>query len=186
MVADEPEPVRDDQAVIDFEEDPVEIQTMAQNEEDSSAFYSDDPGRRIDNADLDNLLDEFVDVVNGRDFDTLADLLEEDAQADFLGEGSRDGVVSAMNDLILRNPTLITTRGDLGSDPIVAVWAYDREAGGFDPFGFILLELSDSEEGLISRIEYVEELGESDDLVLELPERSELPEWWDWSELDED
>ncbi len=186
MVADEPEPAGDDRADIDFDEDPVEIQTMADSEEDPLTSYTDDPGRRIDNADLDNVLDEFVDVINGRDLDSLADLLAEDAEADFLGEGTRDGVVSGMNDLILRNPTLIMTRGDLGSDPLVAVWAYDRDREGFDPFGYLTIELSDSEEGLISRIEYVEDLGETDELVVEVPDRSELPEWWDWSELDED
>lgn len=152
----------------------------------SSDFFLDDPTRRIDNAVLDNILDEFVDVFNGRDLDGLSELLAADAEAGFLGESSRPGVVDGFNDLFLRYPTLLVTRGESGSDPIVAVWIFDREADLFDPFGYMTFETSDNKEALVERIGYIDEFFDSEDLVVEVPERSELGEWEDWSELDED
>ncbi|HEX6299416.1 MAG TPA: hypothetical protein VF148_03005 [Acidimicrobiia bacterium] len=172
--------------VIDFESDGVDVRGEAEAEHSSSDFFSDDPTRRIDNAELDNILDEFVDVSKGRDLDGLSELLTADAEAGFLGESSRDGVVDGFNDLFLRYPTLLVTRGESGPDPIVALWIFDREADLFDPFEYMTFETSDNEEGLIQRIDYIDELPDSEDLVVEVPERSELPEWEDWSELDED
>jgi len=176
----------EEEPVIDFESDGIDVRGEAEANHCSSDFFSDDQTRRIDNAELDNILDELVDLVNGRDLDGLSELLASDAEAGFLGRSSRNGVVDGFNDLFLRYPTLIVTRGDLGSDPIVAVWIFDREADRFDPFGYMTFEMSDKEEGLLQRVEYVDELPDTEDLVVEVPEHSELPEWEDWSELDED
>jgi hypothetical protein len=115
-------------------------------------------------TEIDNTLDELVDLVNGRDLDGLNELLAADAEAGFLGGSSRDDVVDGFNDLFLRYPTLIVTRGDLGSDPIAAVWIFDREADRFDPFGYMTFETSDDAEGLIQRIEHIDELPDSADL----------------------
>jgi hypothetical protein len=179
---DEPAPVSQE-PVIDFEADPIDIR---EENEDSPPFTFDEPDRRIENADLDNALDEFVDLVNARDLDGLIELLAPDVEADFLREFSRDGVIAGFNDLFLRYPSLLVTRGDLGSQPIVAVWIFDREADRFDPLGYMTLELGESAQDLIRRVDYTEELPDSEDLVVEAPERSELSEWEDWSELDED
>ncbi|HEX6220900.1 MAG TPA: hypothetical protein VF115_07385, partial [Acidimicrobiia bacterium] len=65
-------------------------------------------------------------------------------------------------------------------------WIFDREADRFDRFGYMTFETNDDEEGLIQGIEYIDELPDSEDVLVEDPERSELPEWEDWSELDED
>lgn len=176
----------DEEPVIDFESDGIDVRGEAEADHSSSDFFSDDQDRRIDNAELDNILDEFVDVSNGRDLDGLSELLAADAEAGFLGESSRVGVVDGFNDLFLRYPTLLMTRGESGSDPIVAVWIFDREADLFDPFGYMTFETSDNEEALIQRIEYIDELPDSEDLLVETPDRSELSEWEDWSELDED
>lgn len=172
--------------VIDFTEDPIEVADASETNDSASDIYSDDPEHRIDNAELDNALDEFVDVVNGRDLEGLLDLLAADVRADFLGEGSRDGVVDGFNDLFLRNPTLLVTRADLGDEPLAAVWAFDVEADRFDPIGYMTLEMGEEESGMIQRIDYVDELGDTEDLVVESPDRSELPEWDEWSEVDED
>jgi hypothetical protein len=176
----------EEEPVIDFESDGIDVRGEAEANYSSSEFFSDDETKRIDNAELDNILDEFVDVLNGRDLDGLSEMLAADAEAGFLGESSRDGVVDGLNDLFLRYPTLLVTRGDAGPDPIVAVWIFDREADLFEPFGYMTFETSDDEEGLIQQINYIDELPDSEDLVVEVPERSELPEWEDWSELDED
>jgi hypothetical protein len=184
---DEEDPrITDEEPVFDFEPDGIDVRGEAEANNSLSDFFSDDQTRRIDNAELDNTIDELVDLVNGRDLDGLSELLASDAEAGFLGGSSRDGVVDGFNDLFLRYPTLIVTRGDLRSDPMVAVWIFDWEADRFDPFGYMTFETSDGEEGLIQRIEYIDELPDSDDLVVETPERSELPEWEDWSEFYED
>lgn len=186
-IPDEETPrAREEEPVIDFESDGVDVRGEAEANHSASDFLPDDPIRRIDNAELDNILDEFVDVLNGRDPDGLSELLAADVETGFLGESSRDGVVDGFNDLFLRYPTLMVTRGEIGSDPIVAVWIFDREADLFDPFGYMTLETSDDEEALIQRIDYIDELPDSEDVVVEVPERSELGEWEDWSELDED
>jgi hypothetical protein len=186
-IPDEESPgATEEEPVIDFESDGIDVRGEAEANHSSSDFFSDDQTRRIDNAELDNILDEVVDVLNGRDLDGLSELLASDAEAGFLGGSSRDGVVNGFNGLFLRYPTLLVTRGESGSDPIVAVWIFDREADRFDPFGYMTFETSDNEEGLLQRIEYIDELPDSEDLVVETPERSELGEWEDWSELDED
>jgi hypothetical protein len=176
----------EDEPVIDFESDGLDVRGEAEANHSSSDSFSDDQTRRIDNAELDNAIDEWVDVVNGRDLDGLSELLAADAEASFLGEWSRDGVVDGFNDLFLRYPTLLVTRGEAGPDPIVAVWIFDRVADRFDPFGYMTFETTDDDAGLIRRVEYIGELPDSEDLLVETPERSELPEWEDWSELDED
>jgi hypothetical protein len=183
---EELEPVDQSDDGFDLEEERLEISEMADGEDELEGSFLEDPQRRIENADVDNALDEFIEVVNGRDMDGLAELLAPDAEAGFLDEYSRDGVVSGFNDLLMRNPTTIVTRADFGMDPIAALWAYDREIDGFDPFGYLIFELSETEDGLIQRVDYVEDVGDPDDLVVEVPERSELPEWWDWSAFDED
>jgi hypothetical protein len=181
---DEPVSVPDEDPMIDFDTDPIDVRSEA--DQPNSDLGGDEPGRRIANADLDNTLDEFVDVLNGRNLDSLSDLLAPDAEASFLGESSRAGVVDGLNDLILRYPTLLVTRGDIGLDPIVAVWLFDREADRFDPFGYFTLQTTESGEGLIQRVVYGEELPDNEDVVVETPDRSDLPEWEDWSKLDED
>jgi len=130
---DEPAPVSQE-PVIDFEVDPIDIREVNEN---GPPFTFGEPDWRIANADLDNALDEFVDLVNARDLDGLTELLASDVEADFLGEFSRDGVIAVFNDLFLRCPSLLVTRGDLGSRPMVAVWIFDREDDRFDPLGYI-------------------------------------------------
>lgn len=113
-------------------------------------------------------------------------MLATDAEAGFLGESSGTGVIEGVNDLFLRYPTLLATRGDLGPEPIVLVWIFDQELDRFDPLGYLTLDVSDAGEGQIRRVEYVDEVPDSEDLVVETPERADLPEWGDWSALDED
>lgn len=147
---------------------------------------TDEPARRIENADLDSTLDEFVERVNAGDLDGLGDLLAPDTGAYFLQETSRAGVVAGINDLILRYPTLTLTRGDRGSEPIVAAWLFDRDEDRYDLVGYFTFELSEAGEALIQRLDYVEEFLDSEDMVVEIPEKDELAEWDDWSAHNED
>ncbi|HEX6301348.1 MAG TPA: hypothetical protein VF148_12845 [Acidimicrobiia bacterium] len=183
---DQPQAASEQEPDIDYDTDQIDVRDETEQGEPLDGVAPDVEARMIDNADLDNVLDEFVDLVNGRDLDGLSDLLASDAEADFLGETSREGVVDGFSDLFMRNPTLLMTRGDLGPEPIVAVWAFDFEGDRFDLSGYMTLDIGDSEDALIVRISYVDELSDTEDLVVETPDRSELPEWEDWSELDED
>jgi len=183
---DQPPAATEPKPDIDYDTDQIDVRDEPGVGEPLDEIAPDVEARIIDNADLDNVLDEFVDLVNGRDLDGLSDLLASAAEADFLGETSREGVVDGFSNLFLRNPTLLMTRGDLGSEPIVAVWAFDFEGDRFDLSGYMTLDIGDSEDALILRISYIDELPDTDDLVVESPDRSELPEWEDWSELDED
>lgn len=177
----------EDELSIDFTIDQVDVRS-----ETGSDLTTVDrlvPGEtraQIENAALDDLIDEVVDLLNARDMDGLGELLAPGAEATFLKEASRDGVVDGINDLTFRFPSLLATRGDLGTTPIVALWVFDVDTDCFDTRGYLVFNTSADDEPLIESIDYVDEFGEDDDLVLEMPERSDLPEWDEWSESNED
>lgn len=179
-----PEPSAEDEE-IDLDIDQVEVREEALADGPIDDEYAADDAQRIANAELDNVTDEFVDLMNARDFDAMRDLLSAEVIAEFLDGTSREEVITGLGDLVIRHPTLLATRADLGADPIVALWTFDTGADRFDPFGFLFVELDEAAEGLVERMSYVDEL-DSDDVVVEVPERADLPEWEDWSELDED
>ena len=168
-----------DTAEVDFDVDPVVIHAEAEDpqEGDTASVEAPDP-------DLDNLIVEFVDLFNARDMDSLADLLAADAESSFLHESSRTGVVDGLEDLIFRRPDIVTTRGDLGTAPVAAVWFLDADTDRYRLCGYFAIELADDEPPLIGRIDLVEEIPD-DDLVVETPDDSERPEWEDWSAQDE-
>lgn len=176
-----PEP----EQTIDYDTDQVGVRDESAEAETLDDGDPGDEARLLDNADLDNVLDEFVDMLNGRDLDGLSDLMAPDAESDFLGGTSRESVVDGLNDLFLRNPNLLATRGDLGSEPIVALWVCDFEGDRFDLSGYATLDVDDSEDALITGITFVDDISETEDLVVETPDRAELPEWEDWTELDD-
>lgn len=150
------------------------------------ASMSDDPGHRIAAVEIDNALDEFIEAVNARDLELLAELMAPDVEADLVGASSRDDALEGFNDLILRNPTLLLSRGDLGPAPIAVAWVFDLDSDDFRALGYVAVDLDDSEESLIQRIVYVDELPDTDELVMETPERDDLSEWVEWVEQDED
>jgi hypothetical protein len=120
-------------------------------------FTVDGPASRIANAGLDDLLDDFVELVNARDLEGLTEVLAPDVTAGFLDSTSRFGVMDGLNEFVLRNSTLMATRADLGSEPIAALWIFDQEEAGYDLVGYLTFEMTDSNE-LIQRLDYVEEL----------------------------
>lgn len=178
-------PSQEEDLGIDLESDLMNVRDDVEAEQ-PLPDASDESRASMDNAELDNVLDEFVDVVNARDLEGLDQLLAPEAEAGFLGEFSESGVLDGFNDLFLRYPSLMVTRGDIGVEPIVVAWLFNQEADRFDPVGYFTLEVSDSEETQILRVEYGEELPDSDQLVVETPARSDLQEWDDWSEHEED
>lgn len=172
----------EEESQIDFDTD---ILDAAPEPVQDDGSVPDEPRWRIANADLDNTLDEFIERVNARDLDDLSELLAPDAEADFLGEMNSDGIIDGLEDLTLRYPTLVVTRGDLGREPIVVAWLFDQGEDRYDLVGYFTVEPAPPNDGLIQRLAYIEELPETDELVVETPDKVELQEWEDWSTFEE-
>lgn len=179
---DEDPLIETDAADVDFDVDPLTIHEEGEDTPDDEEIDAVEPP----DPDLANLIVEFVEVVNARDMDSLAELLAPDAEATFLGGMSQAGVVEGLEDLIFRYPDLVLTRGDLGSTPIAAVWILDADTDRYRFVGMFTVDLSDGDddESRIGRLDYVEEPPE-DDLVLEVPDDSERSEWDEWGTLEE-
>lgn len=128
-------------------------------------------------TDLENALVEFVDRFNARDMEGLTELFAPEATFDLT-----DSVTpGSLDELFLRHPDLILTRGELDLAPVAAAWILDGDTDHYRLCGLVFLE---TDEGLIERVVFVDEAPEGD-LVVEAPEDSERPEWEDWSAQDE-
>lgn len=129
-------------------------------------------------AAVENASDEFVDLFNARDLDSIADLVTPDVTSDLFDGAGVESAVHGLAGLLRRYPQLIATRGEDGNRPIVALWVPD-EQDRYRLMGY--LELSTQTE-LIDRITYVDTPGS--DLLVEEPDEAEMPEWQDWREWD--
>jgi hypothetical protein len=132
-------------------------------------------------VELDNTLVGYVETFNARDWEGVTDLLAEDVTSEFFEASTAEELIDGMTDLILRYPTLIVTRGDLGHDPIAAAWLLDQELNRYGLVGYFRFELDDGDEPLIEILEYIEEVPDTPNAVFEPPEASEIAEWEDWS-----
>jgi hypothetical protein len=163
---------------LDFKSDPVtdvdEDDILADPKETSTPpeSYS---------VDLDNTLVAYVETFNARDWEGVSDLLAADVTSEFFQAANAAELIEGMTDLILRYPTLVVTRGDLGHDPIAAGWLLDQELNRYGLVGYFRFELDDGDEPVISNLEYIEELPDTTDAVLEQPEAFEIAEWEDWN-----
>lgn len=133
-----------------------------------------------DTAEIDNLLIEFVERMNARDLDGLAELLAVDATAGSLRGTSRDGVLDGLDDFWAANPTLIVTRGDVGVDPVAGVWLFDPDQGRYCHSGYFSIELAEGDEPRVGRLDFTEEPPGWPELVAESPDVAERPEWQAW------
>ena len=132
---------------------------------------------RLANAAVDNVLDEFIDLFNARDFDALTELLAPEVEAPFLDAGSAPDTAEGLSDLVLRYPTMILTRGELGTDPVVGVWIFRQGDDAYGLAGYLTALMTDDEEPVIERLQLVDELDDTEDLVVETPDADEIPEW---------
>jgi hypothetical protein len=166
---------------FDFEVDPVVL-----HEEDEQAMFgtADDEPLPITDPELDNAVVEFVDLLNARDIDALAELFAADAEASSLGEASAEGIIDALAAMVWREPDLVVTRGDMGIIPVAPAWILDPDTDRYQLAGLFKFELSDQAEGMIGRLEYVGE-DTLEDAVFEVPDDSERAEWEDRSTQDE-
>ena len=129
-------------------------------------------------AAAENISDEFVDLFNARDLDSIADLVTADLTSDLFDGVGAESAVHGLAGLLRRYPQLMATRGEDGDLPVVALWVPD-EQDRYRAMGY--LELSTVGE-LIDRITYVDT--PSGDLLVEEPDPDELAQWQDWREFD--
>ncbi|MEX1091693.1 MAG: hypothetical protein WEF28_00920 [Acidimicrobiia bacterium] len=132
-------------------------------------------------VDRDNSLVGFVERFNARDWEGVSDLLAEDVTSDFFQATTAEDLIEGMIDLMLRYPTLVVTRGDLGHDPVAAAWLLDQDLERYGLVGYFRIELDDNDEPLIANLEYIEEVPNTPDAVFEPPESTEIDEWEDWN-----
>ncbi len=179
-----PEPQRPDPeetSVIDLVSDPV-----SQIDEDIAATEDDalaptEPLVPSYAVDRDNSLVGFVETFNARDWEGVSDLLAEDVTSDFFQATTAEDLIEGMIDLMLRYPTLVVTRGDLGHDPVAAAWLLDQELERYGLVGYFRIELDEGDEPLIANLEYIEEVPDTPDAVFESPEGTEIDEWENWN-----
>jgi hypothetical protein len=129
-------------------------------------------------AAVENASDEFVDLLNARDLDGIGELLTADVTSDLFDGVGVESAIHGFAGLLRRYPQLISTRGEDGSQPVVALWIPDEQTR-YQLMGY--LELS-AEDERVDRITYVDTPGS--DLLVEEPDADELAEWQDWSEWD--
>lgn len=182
-----PDSEPDTETRLDFDADGIVPQDEP-SAEDSEATGENDEGEgtvawraAVENAALDDVLVDFVDLFNARDWEGMTDLLAADVESGFFGNVTRADLIDALNDLILRYASLVVTRGDIGAQPVAAAWLLDQGTNGYDPVGYFTIALADGDDPRIGTVDYVEEVPDDEDVVLEVPDSGERNEWEDWS-----
>jgi hypothetical protein len=174
--------------LFDVDEDSLTVAESLSGliEEGTEPFEGDrlgpDVSRPVIDSDLENAVVEFVDVFNARDMESLTELLAPHAECTFLAAHSAAAIIDGVEDLILRQPDLVLTRGELDDEPLAGAWLLDADADRYRLTGVFTFSVDD--DGLIDCISFRDEAADGD-LLLEEPETSERPEWEDWSAQDE-
>jgi hypothetical protein len=164
--------------LFDVEEDTLTVAESLNGliEEGIEPFEGDrfgpDVSRPLPDSDLENAVVEFVDVFNARDMESLTELLARHAVCTFLAAHSAAAIIDGVEDLILLQPDLVLTRGELDDEPLAGAWLLDADADRYRLTGVFTFSVDDDEAA-------------DGDLLLEEPEASERPEWEDWSAQDE-
>lgn len=167
---------------LDTDEDP--ISTYDEYDEDWDDDTAAEPGETDDPV-AETLIVELGERLNAWDLEAVAELLHPEAESSFLQATDRDEVVAGLADLGERNPTLTFTRGELGMEPVLAVWVMDTTAGDHDLMGLLRFDCdTEGEEPTITRLDLFEP-GPDDDVLLEEPDPAEIAEWEDWDTIDE-
>ena len=131
-----------------------------------------------------NILDEFVDLLNAQDFEAIGVFVSEDITSDFFDAAGRQGVLEGFASLHLRYPGLVYTRGELGDEPVVVAWTLGEDRTyrqmGFLTFTFI--EGVEHSEGAIEYINYDDSLADQTELLAEQPDIDDAAEGAEWRE----
>jgi hypothetical protein len=131
---------------------------------------------------VDDFVDEFVEFFNARDLEGLAGMLAEDVDAELVHALGSVGAIEGLEELFVREPLVILTRGEVGQEPIAAVW--HPSDSGYAGVGYLVFDFDDAEPPAISRIDYVDEI-DDEGLLVEEPDELSADEWELTDELDE-
>jgi hypothetical protein len=139
-------------------------------------------------------LDEFVDFFNARDLEGIRELLDVDVSAPFFGGNGHEPVMQGMGELVLGYPGIVTTRGELGDEPVVVAWipGQHREYRRMGYFRFTFTDEGEKTQdpSVVDgelKIEHIDYSDEIDDgtLLAEEPDPADMAESESWQEWEE-
>lgn len=130
---------------------------------------------------------EFIDRFNARDWDALAELVAPEATAEIGGPVAPGAVVEVLAEMSMERPGLILTQGTLGEgEPVAVAWVANGDEGPWARVGWFAFSFRDGEEfPVVEFIDYGDAEDDEVDLVYQEPDPAEIPEWIDWKEWDE-
>lgn len=130
-----------------------------------------------------NAVDEFVDYFNARDVEALAELLDDDVTCDFFDLGGKEGVIEGFSDMMIRNPGLVLTRGELGQEPVAVAWTPGEEHD-YRRLGLFVFTFADGPDSLVEHIEYDDAPEDSEVVLAEEPDPDDMDQGGEWREWD--
>ncbi len=139
-------------------------------------------------------LDEFVDYFNARDLEAISELLDPEVSAPFFGGNGEESVMQGVGELVLAYPGIVTTRGELGDEPVVVAWIPGQQRV-YQRMGYFRFTFTEEGEGVEDpsvidgelKIEHIDYSDEIDDgsLLVEEPDPSDMAESESWQEWEE-
>ena len=127
------------------------------------------------------VLDELVDFFNARDLEGIRELLDAEVSAPFFGGTGEDVIMQGMGELVLAYPGIVSTRGELGEEPVVVAWI-PGEKHDYRRMGYFRFTFGDADENGDELIEHIDYSDEIDDgtLLAEQPDPADMAEGEDW------
>ena len=127
------------------------------------------------------VLDELVDFFNARDLEGIRELLDTEISAPFFGGPGADVTMQGIGELVLAYPGIVSTRGELGEEPVVVAWI-PGETHTYSRMGYFRFTFTDVDENgdkLVEHIDYSDEVADGT-LLAEQPDPADMAEGEDW------
>ena len=127
------------------------------------------------------VLDELVDFFNARDLEGIRELLDTEISAPFFGGTGADVTMQGIGELVLAYPGIVSTRGELGEEPVVVAWI-PGETHTYSRMGYFRFTFTDVDENGDKLVEHIDYSDEVDDgtLLAEQPDPADMAEGEDW------
>ena len=127
------------------------------------------------------VLDELVDFFNARDLIGIRELLDGEVSAPFFGGTGVDLTMQGMGELVLAYPGIVSTRGELGEEPVIVVWI-PGQTRVYRRMGYFRFTFTDEDENGDQLVEHIDYSDEIDDgtLLAEQPDPADMAEGEDW------
>ena len=127
------------------------------------------------------VVDELVDFFNARDLEGIRELLDVEVSAPFFGGTGADLTMQGIGELVLAYPGIVSTRGELGDEPVLVAWI-PGETHIYRRMGYFRFTFADGDENGEELIEHIDYSDEIDDgtLLAEQPDPADMAEGEDW------